>query len=1533
MATLPPVSEDIRQEVIETNPPATSKVERQRLESAMRSTEDYQDFLGMQATPQGRGKLRLEAEDRSRNMRGRGKRVSAPTGEIIRSSYTPTASVQIDPEVLAVGLKRTPRDVENDYIMKSAIFDAYLNGKSISQAAIDTHQEAQKSPAEDIARSKATQMQIQDRSELVQMANDVDLNRPEEAVYTELESLNGLVEETYQDPDIDFAAIGLSVSPEVGTEIQKRLSVNAKVARMQSEILENMDLGDWTRNILGIFVPGKQLKDNYDLAESVFTGSEWAGNFVDNWQGLSPEEQESYLPVVKDMFLEAMPEMRAAQLLGALTKPNPEEAMSEFNALWALWDIAEVSTISIKLLSSIYKIQKNSRLISVMAKNGNKEEASELIATAIANGSDEALEVIGMDTASAANTASKLNTEALEPMSIDGLSIDIEKRLKKYQETAKQLVDEVESEELLLKEGFLTSTERQVVDEDLVSRLQSKKDVDNVELVESTDLKTIIEYDVVDSDGVVIGRETESFDVNLDDAGFWKIDKVGLMSSLTNSPTVWSRFGDFQGEVKRAERLDNISAKLFNILTKLHRDAMSSILGPSDKVSFKGLLPKTREKVARIDKILLQGDEDQVVYTVDQLKSGSLAGGIALQDDEVEAYYKIRELTDAFKQLRDLTKRREYSLRGLKSLSIGDGEEVIAKPMTRPIDATNSINETGHTYFYNSSTDALERLDSIDIEDLYADGSVLSRLPDPKQFGGTDTEVFYVLSRSEDVRELPLDLTPYRTGYIPKINPQAAYFVKQFTKRSIDGKSVSAQDTRAATKTIRVFDNKPDAERFSLEQEMAARAAGQSPDEITFRALGDREMEQFRSISGSEDTFGLGGGGLFTGARSEDDLLFGLDGLAQPRVDAFTALSRNIANLSRYVPRNEWRLGLERKAINTANALVANSNRRFTNFDELATAPLDQDAGIIIRNLHKQIGDWMNIPNTSEIMFRYNIQKLIDSSIGRKLSKVGAGNALHNLKNVDPVGAARAAAFHGMLGWFNPVQLWVQAQGVAVSLSMSLFKSGQFTAVIRDQFALQALQHAPQSLPHIAKALRLTEDELVELKRAWDRSGLFDGVLTTADHASAARGHGIAMDALKRTADKGLMMYRPGELFNRRVAFTTAYQEWKAASEGVGLTDDSLRDILDRTNNLLLNMGKANRAAWQKGLLSLPTQFMQVNSKTLETLLGINGNFTRAERGKILTGQVALYGAAGIPLGNVLAQEVAEQLGYRTQEEIETKMPPELRKFINEGFVGFTTLAMFGADLDISDRSALLGGIDDFVDQLLFDEGTFFESISGAFGTQGGRFWSAMLGTWEPLSLGLAENRAVDITRSVANPFLASITSFRNIDKAIFMHNYNRLVDKSGKNVLRSRDFSPVEEMATAIGFRLSDETEVYKVESLNRIQKEYRKATVNQIVTIMRQAAVYYNDSDGVPMPEEMKRNVEQSIALLIQQFESPYQRNLVRQGVKDKLKDSSSREGRVWKEFRLNFGGGSVDTLNDMRSMFTGPGIPQEGGFEEQE
>ena len=1159
----------------------------------------------------------------------------------------------------------------------------------------------------------------------------------------------------------------------------------------------------------------------------------------------------------------------------------------------------------------------------------------------------KAAEAVGMDTQSLGKTISPFSHEYMDAEALDGLSNATISRLKDYESRLTYQAEGIVSGDSFLRESFITDEQMRFAMGNIAAKWRKNPEVEDVITERVGDTNTVrIKYTIRDSNGNKV--QTEAYDdLTLDDVQVMLFKDPGAVKRHVAGATAWSS-GDLETLVQSFIRAESGNATVLNQLRQLQQEAYSSILGRGFTGFFKSLSPKQRAKINRVDDILLTGDQNQEVYTVLDLKSGKL--GHVLDDDEIEAYYKIRALADNLFYIRNATKRRELDIQGYKAIRVKRGNTTngveIGKPLSDASAASNSINRSNSNFFFDDSTGTNRRFSEIDLSKEYANGKTLLRLQTERSFAGDANEVRYILTDANDVKELPDMVLHYRQGYIPKINTEAAYFVKEFRPRVVDGKRIWATEGGASVKTVRMFSNRKEAEAWAEQQNLAARAAGQDAQHVRYEALEDRQLEIERTIGGVDTPGNSSGQGLFTGPRSSEDIPFGPEGLAPERANSFESISRALTSTSKYATMNELRLGAQESALKTANMLRARNNPTspaFNSFEELGNVRGQTREDRKIRAMYTYIQDAMGFPTAEEQLYKATVQNIIDNSgLARKLP--GFEKSLFYLKAKDPIAAARAAAFHGLLGWFNPVQLWVQAQGAAVALSMNITRPDRMAAVLRNQFALQALQHVNPSqanIKHVAKALGMNEKELATMQEAWIRTGLKDAILTTADHAAAEQGFGVTLGAFRRSADAGLFFYRAGELFNRRLSFTTAYDEWRRANKTANLTNEDLRSILTRTNDLMLNMNRANRSNWQKGILSVPTQFASINARTIEAMLGANGNFSWIERGKILAGQAALYGAAGIPLGNLGVHYIMDGLGY-TQEDIEKNFSSAEIKGINEGFLGWLTMQIFGgADLDVGDRSSLIGGLQSFTSDLIFAEGTISEKIFGAFGNVGGNFWPALLGEYEPISLGLAEGRVINVATALANPLLSSISTFRNADKAYFMHNFHKIIDNSGQTVIGPRDFTLGEELGQAFGFRLKDEVTTYDLKERNKAAQAYRKTITDQLARLYHQYAL---KSMHGQLTDEDKATYREAVTVLYRTVGNPYEQRLVREALQSRLTNGKDALSREWMEYRRVQGDGEVNGLFDYtralrtfseqsRSALSGGGLLQEGGFEGQE
>ena len=1326
--------------------------------------------------------------------------------------------------------------------------------------------------------------------------------------YAATQDLVNNLEGEVRQPDLAF--VKSITKGQADPQLEQDLASQLSLAKIMRKTWDGMSKVDVAGDALAMLVPGNPIYGNLKLTGHI-SAEEYLRNLVINYKNLDPETQIKMQPtIVKELTDGLGNKLKVMSVLNAMLDAGGEENLGQFGKLWAALDATAVAGLGASIGTKVFRLSKALNAVRMAAKDSEVASdisSSAVISKEVADKANVAHETTAVDIASGINPTGDVAYQ-------EGLSNVTIEKLDKFRQRVANVSDKINTGDLYLQEGLLQEEERAAAEENAVRQLYDEPSIENIRIYDRTPVSTHFTYDTVDESGNPIkGKYT--LDLTLNDVGQYEQSEVGVVSRFLASNDVWAK-GNLRQSVKQAIRLDSANARVLNQLTELQREATKDILGP---LGMKGLTPQGRKRLAQLDEVLRVGDESEKVFTPLELKAG--VNGIPLDDKQVEAYYKIRTLVDNLHHLRNNTKREEYILGGYKNVNIDDTTQAIARPFATAQDAKTSVRLSNANLVFRQDTDSVESLAATNLDDAYNGGLRLVRFEQPKAFevgGGQTEKVYYSLVKDDAITEMPDIVLPYREGYIPKINDRASYFVKEYAPTRIDGVDIPLNkeqlDARLQVTTIRAFDNKKDARLFA--EQMNA----QNPKNF-YRALEDRQIEkERRSIQAS----GQGAGGLYTGARAEENIPFGLEGLPPERINSFEAISRNLANLSRYVSRNTWRLGNEKRALNTAKRLIPTG--KWESFSDLALAP-DTAEGRFLRKMHDQIEEWMGFPTKEEQLWTATVQSIYDKMGASKFMPGFAKKSLLYLRHKDPIASARAAAFHSLLGWFNPVQLWVQAQGAAIALSANILDLPEMTNVLRIQQALALADNMESSagIARVAKGLGMNPDELLGLKSAWRKSGLKDAVLTTADYAAAASGRGIARDALKRASDKGLLFYRIGEMFNRRVSFVTALREWQKANGTKVIDDAALKAILTRSNDYMLNLTKANRASWQKGLLSLPSQFLQVSTKGLETILGVvgagNKNFTRAEAGRLLMGQFLLYGAAGIPLGAIGVNWLAQSLGV-TQSDLENNPRyTRIRKLANEGFTGWATLAMFGVDVDIGQRSSLANGINQTLDNLLFDDSTLASKFMGAFGSTASRFWNGFTDVMSPLSMGLGATTKIDAYKSVSL-MAAPISSWRNLSKAMFMHNFNKIISQNGRTVI-ARNFTLSEEVAQAIGFRLSDEVQVRQLKDMVQAKKDYLSDITNSIV------GVYYDYArlvkNGLLSPDE-KDKTRQKIALMIQSAGNAYEQQQVRHAVQNVLANGTDQRTQAWRDMRKYWNDGQIDFMTSLHNGLRADGLLQQ-------
>lgn len=918
--------------------------------------------------------------------------------------------------------------------------------------------------------------------------------------------------------------------------------------------------------------------------------------------------------------------------------------------------------------------------------------------------------------------------------------------------------------------------------------------------------------------------------------------------------------------------------------------------------------PKARRLHKELDALLLQGDALDKRYSLSELlKPIDLPDGtVTLTKEQRTAYLNIRHLMDEMYALEEQSVRSSATIQGFKGIMF-EGNKQVGKVYDTALSAASAGAKKPYIFVENPITGSPRFLSDADkLEDWYDQGYKLVRMTKPVTGSTlrTNKKVSYILAKSDDVGSLP-KMINYSPGYIPKFNKDGFYFTKVTRKDTVDG----TPDTVTDVITDRGFSSKREAdERLAMLQTEEGMLALKEKygNDIEVNVFHDRELP----------FFGQGSHGVvnankeFTGARKQEGLKFGNgNGYLPERLSAFESIRRNINDVSRRVPLTEWRLGMQQRWLNSAKAAgaIPNHNNDFFAAKRLVEdATLDADGKRGLLEAHKYIETQIRVPSDGErntMLFIRGIAEKVEH-ISPKYAKY-----IHRLDNSDPVAAYKAASFHNMLGMFNPAQWWIQGQGASISMSINPIHGAKAIPY------WHALAGADNIKDPIVKKKFLREvgaklgiSDVEELHTAWEKSGFPESIKSIGDLDSIS--HGLPMDkvltgAVGRVADWGLTPYKLGEMANRRISFATAFNWWKAEHKGKKVDDVAVKAIIDRADLYMLNMTRASKANWQMGWTSIPTQFFQVNTRFMELLAG--GRLSPAEKTRLLLMQGALYGSAGVPLGNQLARVLASDASAATQEGYDPRSAELRATYVRGGVPDLMAKYIFGADVSLGTRSGIAGGIVDSVLDMFAGDKNVLEVLAGPGANIGTRVWD-FVRTFATFGVAPIFDDQADVDWSPVLDAMVDITSSgNNATKAYLLHNLNTVATR--RNIVYN-DKDPKLNFATVLarglGFTTTQEIDAYEMH-LNIRERDQAL----EDVTDMAITAMYRGYREG-----EDSAALYNNVVYLYSQILPEFQQEAFRDRIAKKLQGESTY-ARALKRQLQDIVEGNVDTQLNIPSI----------------
>jgi len=897
-------------------------------------------------------------------------------------------------------------------------------------------------------------------------------------------------------------------------------------------------------------------------------------------------------------------------------------------------------------------------------------------------------------------------------------------------------------------------------------------------------------------------------------SGFVNQDRVTTIEDMTSG--VWSPNKMLKGErtllVQAFERIANAQSKVRARLTDELRFAVGK-LSPTSK--------------GNLERVLFMGDRGVdnpgvgQVFSYQELVNDGV-GGVKLSTDEYLSYARTRKVLDDMWVLKNQEVRQKAEARGAKLVNIGE-----QKGFPTVLDTVESargrygIEDDFKKVYDPLSKTTLSTISSEKMQEMYDKGFKLTKLENTAEFWTIDKAQFkWAFVRKEGVQELPFTMLNHKPGYVPRIYDEAYFFIKK-----ADGQVQDGDKIHRIMKADRYFNNESDA--LTYRQQLIDKGA--DPDDVSL-PLFDREPGSNPNLE--DDVINIFGG-LFASPRKSEPLKFGLDGGEAKLVEPLQAIQQYMFHLGNRMPVSQYRIGIQEKWMNDATDFLG---KRPTGGFDLALAEVEalqhKDPRVkkFLAKAHEQISTLSGVPTKEEQRLQGKFVSIGKSLEERSPKLKGIASQMYSLSQKNPVNAAKAASYHMLLGTFSMAQYPIQALGATIAMSIDPVNAGKGMAKF---FAFTQLDNLLDPSTKAAKLKAMSKipglGDIEDAHRLWVRSGYRESAMVTSgDFASIANGLPYDGNLLSRLFDKGAFFVKSGELVNMRISFATAFERWKSLNKGKALDDDALKEIFARSEQFRLNMGQGNRARFQKGVISIPTQFQQVNTKFLEAL-GPGSHFTPAERRRLVAGQGILFGAAGIPFGQQLVSYLADGMDADM-----SGMSPEEMNLVNRGVMGWGINNQLDIDAEVTGRVAIAGGVAQTMTDLIFEDHSIM-GLAGPSGAVAERFWNGPIdvlikaGKMVVNAEDVSAKHIGDMAENLAIAFADIPSSSRNLINAYLLWNSGAVRTSTGK-VLYTEDPQLRDMLFRAVGFQSMKSQEFYDLATSQRAQQMTEKHMVDSL-------------------------------------------------------------------------------------------------------
>jgi hypothetical protein len=452
-----------------------------------------------------------------------------------------------------------------------------------------------------------------------------------------------------------------------------------------------------------------------------------------------------------------------------------------------------------------------------------------------------------------------------------------------------------------------------------------------------------------------------------------------------------------------------------------------------------------------------------------------------------------------------------------------------------------------------------------------------------------------------------------------------------------------------------------------------------------------------------------------------------------------------------------------------------------------------------------------------------------------------------NIQSADPVAALKSFAFDLKLGLFDMSQIVVQTQTLA---ALNFLDPVNAPKMARDFWFIRAaaINQSDEFASYVSKFTSMEKDEFKLFMKELRSSGWLDvgTELVYFDNAGTAAMGSFGAN-VDRVRELGRIPFYEAERLNRIGAFRLAWENTKNKFDDMTSTE-ARSMVANLTDKYSMNMTQASGAAWQKGILSIPTQFLSYQARFLENILpvavGGNKQFSGWEKARLAASQAALYGATGVPLGNYLMDKWASSDEGREAAEDN----PSVYRYMVGGLMDGMIYSVTGADSSLAQRTSVIKGWENYAKELMggaFGDTSFLEVLGGAPVSVLMDVGGDVVDSYHLLHAVVHSERIAiqDVTEEIAMDVLDNVSSLSRLSKMYYGLKYGQYY--SGNTGKSMTNVTTPEAMWLGLGIQPREMSEIGYNFNAVKARKETIKGLAEPISKLRLEAFRLQADGD----------------------------------------------------------------------------------------